>query len=176
MFEAEPLEGDAMTARPRRPDQRLFDAAVIGRGLWQGAGLLMLLLAVYSGVRLIAGSDEMARALTFEVLVLSNLGLIHANRSWSHASWRDPGASNTYFGWITLATLALLGCVLGIPEISRLFAFAPPTPVMLVAGAGMALISLLWFEGVKWGSADADSPCAERPGRDIRQTRARCRR
>jgi Ca2+-transporting ATPase len=151
VFEAEPLEPDAMTAQPRSPNASLFDVAVLTRGLWQGAGLLVMLLAVYAGVRSIARSDDMARALTFMVLVLSNLALIHANQSWGHTSWRGPRESNMHFGWITLATLALLGCVLGIPQISRLFAFATPTPAMLLAGAGVALMSLLWFESVKWG-------------------------
>ena len=153
VFEAEPLEADAMAAPPRAPDARLFDAAVIGRGLWQGIGLLALLLAVYSGARGFTKSDDVARALTFMVLVLSNLALIYVNRSWSFVSWRDPGASNSSFGWITLATLALLGSVLGIPAISRLFAFATPTPLLLVAGVGVALAGLLWFEGVKRMSA-----------------------
>jgi len=153
VFEAEPLEADAMAAPPRAPDARLFDAAVIGRGLWQGIGLLALLLAVYSGARGVTKSDDVARALTFTVLVLSNLALIYVNRSWSFVSWRGPGASNSSFGWITLATLALLGSVLGIPVISRLFAFATPTPLLLVAGVGVALAGLLWFEGVKRMSA-----------------------
>ena len=158
VFEAEPLEADAMTSKPRRPDARLFDAAVIGRGLWQGAGLLALLLAVYAGVRGVTKSDDTARALTFMVLVLSNLALIYVNRSWSSVSWRGPDASNRSFGWITLATLALLACVLGIPAVSRLFAFATPTPLMLIVGVGVALTGLLWFEGVKRVLAGRRSP------------------
>jgi Ca2+-transporting ATPase len=158
VFEAEPIEADAMTARPRHPDARLFDAAVLARGLWQGAGLLVVLLAAYAGVRSIANSDDMARALTFMVLVLSNLGLIHANRSWGHANWRGSRVSNSHFIWITLATLALLGCVLGIPAISRLFAFTAPTPSLLLVGAGLALTSLLWFESVKWGLGRRQHP------------------
>ncbi len=150
VFEAEPLEAGAMTARPRSPDARLFDAAVLARGAWQGAGLLAMLLAVYAGVRAVAGSDDTARALTFMVLVLANLGLIHANRSWGRASLAGPAASNTTFRWIALATLVLLACVLGIPAASRLFAFAQPTPAMLLAGIAVAGASLLWFEGVKW--------------------------
>ncbi len=150
VFEAEPLEADAMKTRPRPADARLFDSAVLTRGLWQGAGLLVLLLAVYAGVRSTAKSDDMARALTFMVLVLSNLGLIHANRSWGRTSWRASSTFNGHFGWITLATLVLLGCVLAVPEISRLFSFVQPRPDMLLAGIAMALLSLLWFEGVKW--------------------------
>jgi len=156
VFEAEPLEADAMTVPPRSTDARLFDATVLVRGLWQGAGLLALLLAVYAVSRSIANSDDVARALTFTVLVLSNLCLIYANRSWSRASWGRAGTSNAYFGWIGLATLVLLGCVLGIPAVSRLFAFVQPAPVMLLAGAGVALLSMLWFEAVKWGLVRRD--------------------
>ena len=36
VFEAVPLEPDAMKARPRRPDQRLFDKDVMARGLVAG--------------------------------------------------------------------------------------------------------------------------------------------
>jgi Ca2+-transporting ATPase len=149
VFEAEPLEADAMTVPPRRRDARLFDAAVIGRGLLQGAGLLAMLLVVYAGMRNMSAADDMARALMFAVLVLANLGLIFANRSWRHGAWRG-GAANATFRWIAVATLVMLTLVLGIPQISALFAFAAPTPAMLLAGVGVALLAMLWFEGVKW--------------------------
>jgi len=151
VFEAEPLESAAMTTRPRRPDQRLFDFAVLTRGLWQGAGLLLLLILVFAGVRSAAKSDDAARAVMFMALVLSNLGLIYANRSWARAAWRTPSTPNRAFVWIALATLALLACVLAIPGVSQLFAFTAPTAPMLLAGAGVAAVGLLWFQGVKWG-------------------------
>ncbi len=155
VFEAEPLEANAMTARPRSPQARLFDAAVLARGLWQGAGLLVVVLAVYAGARLTTHSDDLARALTFTVLVLSSLALIQANRSWGRTSWRAVGTANRHFGWISVATLALLAAVLGIPAISRLFAFAPLTPALFLISVSLALLSLLWFEGVKRGLAYA---------------------
>ncbi len=107
VFEAEPLEDDAMTTPPRDRNQRLFRRDVVARGLWQGAGLLVLLLMVYVYVWSVNDSDGEARAVTFMVLVLSNLGLIHANRSWSRASWRGTAAPNRQFGWITLAHAGL---------------------------------------------------------------------
>ena len=151
VFEAESLEADAMRQRPRSSDARLFDLQVVGRGLWQGAGLLVLLLGLFAGVRAWSGSDDMARALSFAVLVLSNLALIFANRSWSVVSRRASAESNRYFGWIAVATMLLLGCVLGIPAVSGLFAFVQPTGLMLLGGVGVALLGLAWFEGVKWG-------------------------
>jgi Ca2+-transporting ATPase len=150
VFEAEPLEADAMQAPPRSPHARLFDRAVLVRGLWQGGGLLLLLLGSYALVRRTTGSDDMARALTFAVLVLCNLALIHVNRFWSRASWQRGGPVNAAFGWIVLATVVLLGVVLGIPSVGRLFAFVLPTPALLAAGIGLSLLGLLWFEAVKW--------------------------
>jgi Ca2+-transporting ATPase len=153
VFEAEPLERDAMKVPPRRPDQKLFDKAVLARGLWQGVGLLLLLLGVVAGARAWlpadAQRDDAARALGFVVLVLSNLGLIHINRAWGRTAWLGNPASNRQFGWIAAGTVVLLGAVLGVPAISRLFAFAMPPASMLLAALGVAGLSLVWFESVK---------------------------
>jgi P-type Ca2+ transporter type 2C len=153
VFEAEPLEPDAMKAPPRRPDQKLFDKAVMARGLWQGVGLLLLLLAVYAGARAWlpadARRDDIARALTFVVLVLSNLGLIHANRSWGRKALMGNAESNRQFGWIAAGTVVVLGVVLGLPAISRLFSFAAPSTGMLLVALVVAGLSMVWFECVK---------------------------
>jgi Ca2+-transporting ATPase len=154
VFEAEPPEPDAMAVPPRRPGQHLFDGEVMMRGAWQGMGLLILLLATCAGARLItppeAGRDETARALTFVVLVLANLALIHTNRSWSRTIWWGRAVFNGQFGWIALGTLAVLSVVLVVPAVSRLFSFVAPPPILMVAALGMVVLSLLWFEGVKW--------------------------
>jgi Ca2+-transporting ATPase len=153
VFEAEPLEPDAMQLPPRRPDQKLFDKSVMVRGLWQGAGLLLVLLAVHAGARAWLPADDqrddIARALTFVVLILSNLGLINANRSWSRTVLFGNAESNKQFGWIAAGTVVVLGVVLSVPVISRLFSFAAPPPVMLLAALGAAMLGMVWFEGVK---------------------------
>jgi Ca2+-transporting ATPase len=150
VFEAEPLEAEAMTAPPRATDARLFDVAVLRRGLLQGAGLLAILLAVYGGVRASGRPDELARAMTFTVLVLSNLALIFANRTWGVTAWRRVADASNAFRWIALATLLLLAVVLGIAPVRRLFAFAAPEPALLLIAAGCGALGLAWFEGVKW--------------------------
>jgi Ca2+-transporting ATPase len=153
VFEAEPLEADAMKVPPRRQDEQLFDTVVVVRGLWQGAGLLLLLLIVYAGDGAISptdgSQDDAARALTFVVLVLSNLGLIHVNRSWGRTSWRRSVLLSREFAWIAAGAAILLTAVLTVPGISRLFSFAPPAPGLLLAGLCIAALAMAWFEGVK---------------------------
>ena len=151
VFEAEPLEADAMNVPPRPPDARLFDKTVLFHSLWQGLGLLILLLGVYASARDFSTSDDVARAMTFSVLVMSNLGLIFANRFWNQSALLARGGSNHAFIWTAVATVAVLGGILGIPVLSGLFSHATPSPTMLLAGLGAAALSLLWFEGVKWG-------------------------
>jgi Ca2+-transporting ATPase len=43
----------------------------------------------------------------------------------------------------------VLALVLGVPAVSRMFAFQQPSPALLVGAAAAALLSLLWLEGVK---------------------------
>ncbi len=151
VFEAEPLEANAMSMPPRRSDARLFDKTVLVRGLWQGVGLLALLLGVYALARAFSQSDDVARTMTFFVLVLSNLALIFANRSWSQSALRAGGPPNRAFIWIAVAAVTVLAVILSVPGLSRLFSFATPSWVMLVCGVGAASVGLLWFEAVKWG-------------------------
>jgi Ca2+-transporting ATPase len=142
-----------MRAGPRRPEARLFDAAILTRGLWQGGGLLLMLLGLYALVRHETGSDDTARALTFAVLVASNLGLIHVNRAWEVMSWRTRrarGPSNRSLAWIAALTLLMLFLVLGIPALRQIFAFRLPYTGWLIAAAGAVLLMVAWFEGVKW--------------------------
>ncbi len=153
VFEAEALEPGAMQAPPRRPEQKLFDRTVMARGLAQGMGLLLLLLAVVAGARAWlpddAQRDDTARALAFVVLVLANLGLIHANRAWGRSAVPGGAEASRSFAWIAAGTVLLLGVVLGVPAVSRLFSFVAPTPAMLLAAVGLAGLSVVWFELVK---------------------------
>jgi Ca2+-transporting ATPase len=145
VFEAEPIEGDALRARPRSPKSRLFDGEVLARGLGQGLVLFATLVVLYALVRHHAGSDELARGMTFAALVLSNLALIGANRRWNRRSWRDPNVGNPYFGWVVGATLAALAAVFFIPPVRQLFGFASLCPLMFVTAAAVAMMNLLWF-------------------------------
>jgi Ca2+-transporting ATPase len=153
VFEAQPLDPDAMTQPPRPKTQKLFDRFVLMRGLWQGLGLMGLLLMVYGVTRSVlpidAQRDQLARTLSFIVLVLANLALIYVNLSWSRGVGRSMKRLNFPFVCIVIASLVALGLALYVPALTRLFAFAEPTPVMLLIAMAVAGLSLMWFEFIK---------------------------
>jgi hypothetical protein len=66
-------------------------------------------------------------------------------------------APNRYLVWGSLGAAALLLLVHGAPPLRALFAFAIPDPPALLAGALAVILSLGWFEGVKWGYASAST-------------------
>ena len=160
VFEAEAAERGAMTERPRSTEARLFDAALVLRGLVQGVGLLAVLLGLHVWARAASGSDDAARTVTFVALVLSNVALIHVNRSWTTSSWRIGLASNRYFVGMALLTVALLGVVLGVPAIARLFSFGPPSATLLGAAVLAAGAAVGWFEVTKaWAARRERRTC-----------------
>ena len=146
VFEAEKEEPDTMKRPPRRPDEPLFGGWNLALSLLQGGGVLLLSIAVF-GISLYRGLGEgEARALTFVTLVVGNLALIFANRSWERtilASLRMPNRSL----WIITGAAALcLALVLYVPLLQNLFQFAPLSARELLLAVTIGCASIAWFE------------------------------
>ncbi len=85
VFEMEPEDADVMRRPPPRdPAKPLFGAELMKVGIAQGLSVLAFVTAVYMISLFVLNRGEAeARSLTFTTLVLANLGLILANRSWT---------------------------------------------------------------------------------------------
>jgi len=149
VFEAEPLEPTAMHTAPRSAHDHLFELKTLLRAASQGVVLLALLVGLYLWTLAQGDSAGVSRAMLFTTLVLASLGLIDSNRSGSSARPMRQRTPNQYFRWMSLATIMLLGVVLGIPSVSRLFTFDALTLLQILGCITIAGIALLWFEGLK---------------------------
>ena len=146
VFEAEPEESGIMHRPPRRPDAPLFSLRTLLLSLAQGVGVLLTVAAVYAiALQRGQGADE-ARALAFTTLVIGNLSLILANRSWTRSLFSALFSPNRALWWVMGGTLALLALVLYLPGLRDLFRFTPlhANDLALCVAAGLA--SILWFE------------------------------
>jgi Ca2+-transporting ATPase len=144
VFEAEEAEDDVMRRPPRDPAGSLL---VRRRVLWavmQGAVVLGILAVVLLGAVRQGVAEPDLRALVFMSLVLTNMGLILVNRSFSSSlagAFLRPNRSL----WILLGGAgALLATALYWPPAQELFHFGRPhwddLAVFMTAGAMSVLV------------------------------------
>lgn len=149
VFEAEQEERDSMKKPPRNPNAPLFGTGVFMLSALQGLSVLVIVLAVnFMALKLGRGEFE-ARTLTFTTLVISNLALIAANRSWNKTILESIRTKNQAFWWVFSGTIAFLGLVLYVPFLQKLFNFTTlhANDVLICLCAG--LLGVVWFEVLK---------------------------
>jgi Ca2+-transporting ATPase len=145
VFEAETDEEDLMRRKPRASDEPLFSWPLFGWSILQG-GLVLGLVAAIFVIALYRGMPEdEVRALTFFSLVLSIVGLILVNRSFSTSlvvAFRRP---NPALVWILLTVTVILSLSLLWPAASALFRFGPlhADDLALTLAAGIVVLIVL---------------------------------
>jgi Ca2+-transporting ATPase len=150
VFEAEVEESDLMDRPPRDPKTPLFNRSMLLSSLFQGLSVLAVVLAL-EGIAWSRGMGESAvRSLTFTTLVIANLGLILANRSWSRTIMTMFRSRNTALVCVAGGTLAFLALALYAPFMQNLFRFAPLHPNDLAVCFGVGLFSIAWLEALKF--------------------------
>jgi len=148
-FEAEPEEADVMNQPPRDPNKPLFSRRTLGLSLFQGIIVLVIVLAVFA-VSLYRGQGESeARAMTYTTLVIANLSLILANRSWSRTILETMSTPNPAIWWVVGGAIAFLAIVIYVPFIRELFGFAYLHLIDIAICFMAGIASILWFEGLK---------------------------
>jgi Ca2+-transporting ATPase len=89
------------------------------------------------------------RSLTFMTLMVSNVGLILANRSWNRSAWALLKSYNPVFPWISGGALVLVFGITYLPGLNGILHFVA-VPVTLTGVAVLAgLGSLLLIEVLK---------------------------
>jgi Ca2+-transporting ATPase len=145
VFEAEPDERDLMRRLPRPPQGSLLSSSLITWSLLQGGLALVLvgsvyLLGIYRNM-----PDAEVRALAFATLVLTNVGLILVNRSFSSSLWSAVSRWNPALWAMLCVVLPLLLVTVSWSPIESLFRFGSLhwDDLAICIGAAMVLLSTL---------------------------------
>jgi Ca2+-transporting ATPase len=162
VFEVEPEENDTMQRPPRSPRESLFSRRLLWLSTLQGLIVLAIVLWILLVTIHRGKGDFEARGLTFTTLVLANLALIFANRSWQHTIIESLRSPNRALWWITGGALVLLGLALYVPALRTLFGMAILHWNDLLVCLGAGLVSIAWFEVLKWGGRRAASRTSAR--------------
>jgi len=146
IFEAEEAEPNTMNRPPRNPTERLFNWRTIGLSVMQGLSVLAVTLGVFAVARYLGQSEDKARALTFTVLVVANLLVILANRSWTRSIISMFRVKNTALWWVVGGATLFLTLVLSVPFLRNLFHLQALGPEEIAVCLLAAIASIVWFE------------------------------
>jgi len=145
VFEAEAEERDLMRRPPRSPKSPLFSTGLIAWSLVQGGfGLLLVGLVYFLGVQR-GMPDTEVRALAFATLLLTNVGLILVNRSFSSSLWSAVSRWNPALWIVVGVALPLLLAAVSWEPAQALFRFGPLhiDDLAICLGAAAALLASL---------------------------------
>jgi P-type Ca2+ transporter type 2C len=149
VFEAEQAEPDIMKRSPRSRKERLFSRRSLLTSALQGLVAFGVVFGVYNASLALGEGAAHARTLSFATLIIANLCLILANRSWTRSLFTSFAVPNPALWWVLGGALSFLGLVVYVPGLRELFHFAPMSPVDLVIALAAGLVSVAWFEVVK---------------------------
>ena len=148
-FENEPAARDGMQRPPRDVSAPLFGGATLWLALLQGVGVLAMVLAAYAWADG-RWPEAQARAFAFTTLVVANLGLIFSNRSGTDALWMALRLPNRTLWIVVGVAFALLLLALYTPWAAGVLRFSALPAQALMLACALGLLSVLWFELVKW--------------------------
>lgn len=150
VFEAEPEETNIMDRPPRNLKQPLFDRLTMLYSFFQGISVLIVTFTVFFTALFLGKGELEARTLTFTALIFSNIMLILTNLSWSKNIITTVISANRAMRYVISAALLFLLAVLYIPVFRAIFHFSLMTPEDLLITFIAGLVSVGWFEVVKW--------------------------
>ncbi len=146
IFEAEKEEFKIMNRPPKKSDEPFFGAKKILLSCLQGAGILIITLAVYF-FGLYSGYDEGSiRAMAFTTLIISNIAIILTNRSWTDNIFKILATPNRAVIWVTSGAVIFLTMSLTVPFFLDLFQFHRISLVSILICTLAGLTSIVWFE------------------------------
>ncbi len=150
VFEREMEEKNIMKRSPRNPKKPLFGKKILFLSLLQGvfslfAVTIVFMLALYSGQ-----SESEARALAFMTLIASNISLIIANRSWSRTIVSNMFVHNKALLFVIIGAILFLGMAIYSPTLQRIFHFGFMRPADVLISLAFGIVSIAWFEILKY--------------------------
>lgn len=152
VFEAETEEDDTMKRPPRDPEAALFSRPLIAWSLVQGTLAFALVAAVFLLALHWGMPENEVRALTFFSLVLTIVGLIFVNRTFSQSLLTALLRPNRSLVVVVVAVTAALGGTLLWPLAGELFRFGPLhiDDLAVAVAAGVAVLVCLEFLKYFW--------------------------
>ena len=150
IYENEPMEANAMQIPPREATDSFFTRPELLTSVLQGLVITAGLIALYwFGVTQKMG-EHSTRSLVYLGIISANVALTLVNRSFYFSVITTLRNKNNLITLIICCTVVFSALILTVPFLAKIFSFGPLSFKQASLGIGLGLISVLWFEGVKF--------------------------
>ena len=146
IFEAEKEEKNVMTRPPKDINEPFFGINKILLSCMQGVGILVICLAVYFFGLKFGYTEKAVRTMTFVTLIVSNIGVILSNRSWTSNIFTIIVSPNKAVKWVVGGAIFFLILILNVPFLIQLFQFDSVGILELTVCVLAGSSSIIWFE------------------------------
>ena len=146
VFEAVSEEKNIMNRPPRNLRDSLFNKRTLTLSLMQGITVLIAVFLILLTFMRFGRSETEIRTITFVTLVFANLLLIITNISWTDNFINILQKKNQSLLYVLLGTVMVLGLVVYLPFLQKLFHFSTLRFTDLLVALFMSVVSISWFE------------------------------
>ncbi|MFW2376872.1 MAG: cation-translocating P-type ATPase [Cellulophaga baltica] len=158
IYENEPLEKNTMLQKPRLLTDTFFKLKELLTSIIQGLAITVGTLAIYQYGIHADYSEDTTRTMVFLVLIIANIGLTLVNRSFYYSILTTLKYKNNLVPLIIGITVLIAAALLFIPPFTRFFQFSTLTILQVLGAILTGLISVLWYELVKWNLRNKKNP------------------
>ena len=148
-FEREPVEESIMLAKPRRYSDGLFTKDELLVSIIQGLLISGGVLLLYYGFMYTGHSLEITRTIVFTTLIIANILLTFANRSFTRTIYYTFRFKNPLVPLMFIVSVIFLSLLHFVPGVQRLFGLAPVGTGEFLLSFAVAFASVMWFEVYK---------------------------
>ena len=149
-FENEPLEPGIMLLPPRKLNDTFFSGKELMQNISQGLVISATVLGVYYFFMVSGRTETEVRTLVFTALVLSNIFLTLANRSFVQSVFKTLFNPNRTLWWMLGITFGILLAALFLAPVQKLFQFSAVRFTDLLICLAIVLPGVYWIEGLKF--------------------------
>jgi Ca2+-transporting ATPase len=150
VFENEPIEKNAMTQDPRPFTHTFFSWKELNISIIQGLMITLGVLGIYQYAIHLENNEDSTRTMVFLTLVTANILLTLINRSFYYSIFQTLRSKNNLVPIIISLTILLTIAMLSIEAVEKFFGFTQLNIYELVISIFIGIISVIWFEGIKW--------------------------
>jgi P-type Ca2+ transporter type 2C len=148
-FEKEPMEENCMMQKPRKRNTGLFSREELLISAVQGIVIAAGAMILYHHFMLTGATLEEIRTIVFTTVIVSNIFLTFAGRSFTKTIRYTIRYKNNLAPIIVLISIFFLAALHFIPAVRNLFQLAVVTPGQFWLCVAVAFASVMWFEAYK---------------------------